>query len=406
MKRAEARHNPPRIDVGRSLLEWAMNRSNKSVHELSKKQPLRGLSEWLAGTRKPTRGQLEAFATATYTPFGYLLLSEPPRERPSTIPHFRTIGDSGPATRSINLEDMIKIVEERQEWIRDYLVDLGAEPLKFVGSGSVGDDPIRLADTIRKTLGLSRDWTLSCNGWEDAQRRLVTKMEDARIFVSKSSVVQHNTRRPLNLEEFRGFVLVGDYAPFVFVNGADIYGGQMFTLAHELAHVWMGKSASFDLRGLAANAVSKLERACNKAAAEFLAPAAEMCQYWAQFVKDPRGPYKAASDHFKISHIVAARRALDAQCISRVEFEEFYHKYRLKQDAKKRREQDARKDLDKKGGPAFSAVALPRIGNRFFQTVITAVGERNLLYTDAYYLTGLRPKMFDEVQARIQDGES
>ena len=318
-----------RLDVKDALLHWAMERSNKSADELSKKQNLYKLNEWLAGTRKPTRLQLEAFAKATYTPFGYLLLSDPPHEQPSSIPHFRTMKNSSPSKRSINLEDTITIIEQRQDWMRDYLIEIGAKPLNFVGSSGVNDDPVNVANNIRMTLGLTPGWTAT-RKWETAQKHLRNRIEDARIFLSMSKIVQHNRSRQLDPKEFRGFVLVDNYAPFVFVNSADISGAQMFTLAHELAHVWVGESASFDLYRLAPNPNIRLELACNKIAAEFLVPTKELLQRWDQFIEYPYGPYKAISHHFKVSSIVAARRALDTRCISQKEFDEFYDRYTRK----------------------------------------------------------------------------
>ena len=386
-----------RLDVDRSLLEWAVDRSGKSTTELSKKQDLGNLDGWMSGTIKPTRRQLEKFAKATYTPFGYLLLSEPPQEQTSQILHFRTLGGDEPLRRSIELEDTINILEYRQEWMHEYLIDVGAEPLGFVGSSSVDDDPVIVSDKIKSALGLATDWTLNYTKWENAQQHLLEKIEDVRIFVSRNSMVQNNTHRKLDPEEFRGFVLVDDYAPFVFVNSADMAGAQMLTLAHELAHVWMGKSASFDLRGLAPDPNVKLERVCNSIAAEFLVPTKGMLQHWDEFKKSSGGPYSAASNHFKVSLIVAARRALDTGCISQREFGKFYVDYRSRQETQmQQRKQN-------KGHTPSSIMAPYRVGRRFMKTVATAVRESRLLYSDAYYLTGLKSESFDKASAKILD---
>lgn len=388
-----------RFDVKESLLRWALERSNKSPDELSNKQNLHKLNDWLAGTRKPTRPQLEAFAKATYTPFGYLLLSKPPREQPSTIPHFRTMKSSKIPKRSIDLEDAIKIVEQRQQWVRDYLLEIGADPLEFVGSSSIHDSPIKVSNKIRAKLGLAQDWTAAHANWKSALKHLENKIEELRIFLSISSMVQHDTHRLLNPKEFRGFVLVDGYAPFVFVNSADIGGAQMFTLAHELAHVWVGESASFDLRRLTSNPDFKLEIACNKIAAEFLVPSKELRRHWNKFVELSEDPYKAISRYFKVSRIVAARRALDTKCVSQAKFDEFYDNY-MQQAQKKRLE--SKEQQDGRGYPSFYATATRRIGKRFIRTLSAAVGERKVLYREAYSLTGLSSESFDKIVSGVE----
>lgn len=371
-----------RFDVNESLLQWAMERSDKSIEDLSKKRGLENLERWLTGAGKPTRLQLETFAKATYTPFGYLVLSKPPHIQPSPIPHFRTIQGNDLPKRSINLEDTISIIEHRQEWVRDYLREIGAEPLEFVGSVSEDDDPVVVAEKIKTTLGLKQTWAAKYKKWESAQKHLQQQIENKRIFLSSSNIVQNNINRKLDPKEFRGFVLVDDYAPFIFVNKADINAAQMFTLAHELAHVWIGKSASFDLRRLAP-AHNKIECACDKIAAEFLVPTEEMLQFWDQFVQSTDDPYKAASRHFKISRIVAARRALDTNRITEDEFDVFYDEYvrRAQALAQQQREELKKKHRETRQGPTFDRTAPPRIGKRLLRTIVTAVEEQKLLGT-------------------------
>ena len=391
---------PHPLDVNESLLRWALERSKKSVDALSKKQDLKNLDKWLDGTKKPTRNQLEMFARATYTPFGYLLLSEPPHDQPSPIPHFRTMKNNKPPKRSLDLEDTIKIIKRRQDWVRDYFKEVGAEPLEFVGSSKMDDNPVEVANTIRTKLGLKQNWAAKYTKWERAQIHLREKIEDARIFLSMDSMVKNNYYRRLDPKEFRGFVLVDDYAPFVFVNSADVVGAQMFTLAHELAHVWVGKSASFDLHHLASAPDNNLELTCNRIAAEFLVPTEEMIRYWDQFTESPDDTYRSVSRHFKVSRIVAARRALDTELITGKEFKEFYDRYMA--EAHKRQEQlkEERKD---KQGPLFYNFAPLHISKRFIRTVITAIGERRILYREAYSLTGLKSESFDAIK-KIMEG--
>lgn len=86
-----------------------------------------------------------------------------------------------------------------------------------------------------------------------------------------NSVVENNNYRAITVDECRGFVIVNPYAPFMFVNAADGKAAQMFTITHELAHVWIGKSAGFDNdKLLPAN--DPIEILCDQVAAEFLVP--------------------------------------------------------------------------------------------------------------------------------------
>lgn len=206
---------------------------------------------------------------------------------------------------SLNLQETIRILKYRQDWLADYLSEIEEEPLEFVGKFGLQHRPETIAENMRTTLGLDRNWASLFPTWSDAKKFLTQKIEDAGIVLVFNSVVENNNHRKINPAECRGFVLVDSLAPFLFINSADSKSAQMFTIAHELAHVWTGVSAGFDFKQmLPAN--DPMEKLCDQVAAEFLVPAEEFTNFW----KDNPDTEKAARQ-FKVSQIVAARRALD-----------------------------------------------------------------------------------------------
>src|SRR5262249_43356016 len=143
----------------------------------------------------------------------------------------------------------------------------------------------------------------------DAVGELRRAIEGLAIMAVINGVVGNNTHRKLSVEEFRGFALSDDYAPLVFVNGADAKSAQMFTLAHELAHILLGEIAVTDV-GPASRPTQCLEAWCDRAAAEFLVPAQELKVYW-QHIRREAQPFVLIAREFKVSPIVAGRRAMD-----------------------------------------------------------------------------------------------
>ena len=379
-----------RVSVSERVLRWALYRSN-NPEAVEQKFPK--LAEWLQDQSQPTLRQLEAFARATSTPFGSLFLFEPPEDR-LPIPHFRTLGDEPLQRPSPDLLDTVHTMERRQAWMREHLIELSAEPLAYVRSAQPTDEAETVANKMREALSLAEGWAARQPSWTEALRLLQNKMEAAGILVVVNGVVGNNTHRKLNLEEFRGFVLVDEFAPLVFVNGADFKAAQMFTLAHELAHLWFGSSAAFDLRALQP-ANDKIEQACNSAAAEFLVPAIELHEFWPH-VSEDANRFQAISRQFKISEIVAARRALDLGFISKDEFFDFYEVYRARQ---------RRVDDQKPEGGDFYRNQNFRLGRRFGETVIRAAREGELLYREAYQLTGLYGRTFEQYAETLGLGE-
>lgn len=374
----------PTVAVNPELIRWAIDRSGLSEEELRKKFPR--LSEWRAGDKQPTFRQLETFARATMTPFGTMFLDEPPDET-LPVPDFRTKTDRPVDRYSPNLLDTLHAMQQRQAWLREWLIEEGAVELDFVGSAGASRNYKSVAQSIRQRLDLDADWAESLASWEDALQTLRRAIERIGVVVFSNSVVGLNNHRPLNPDEFRGFVLCDSYAPVIFVNDADTKSARMFTLAHELVHVWQGKDGLFNLEKMMP-ATEDSELFCNRVAAELLVPGYKLAQRWPE-AQLTQHPFHTIARWFKVSPVVAARRALDLRLITKAQFFQFYERDRA--DWLDRKQAERRQ---KKSAGNFYATQNARLGRRFSAAVVRAARTGRISYQDAFRLTGMKGATF------------
>ena len=257
-----------RVSVNPDLLRWARERAGYSIDALVRHFPR--IEAWEQGEVRPTLKQLEAFAKRTRTAVGFLFLEEPPVEG-VPIPDFRTVANIHLGHPSPDLLDTVYLCQQRQDWYRDFARSMQEPLLEFVGSARLGDSVAETAARMRHALGLDLEERRQLSTWTDALRRFVEQADALGVLVMVSGVVGSNNRRGLDPQEFRGFALADPLAPLVFINGTDTKAAQMFTLAHELAHVWLGESGVSDAEAKAVPA-HEAERWCNRVAAEVIVP--------------------------------------------------------------------------------------------------------------------------------------
>ena len=376
------------ITLQPKLLRWARERAGLDTAELAGKlkvKPERVL-DWECSGRISI-AQADALAKRTYTPLGFLYLSKPPDES-LPIVDFRTVGDGPLEQPSPDLIETVFAMQRRQEWMRDELIiEYETPALSFVGKFTPTEDPGIVADSMREVLAVKRDWAAENPNWESAMHFLQERIESVGVLLVINGVVGNNTHRKLDPEEFQGFVLSDEYAPLIFVNNADYKSAQMFTMAHELAHIFIGESglSSFEYLQPSDHAV---EQFCNQTAAEFLVPEQSLRTYWPE-VSHMADPYTQAARQFKVSSIVVARRTLDLSLISRDAFFEFYSGYQGHEWRSAQKSQE---------GSNFWNTQKWRIGTRFAAAVVRAVREDRLTYKEAYSLTGLRGDAFEKMQ--------
>ena len=377
------------IPVKPALLRWARERANYSLDRLSVRFPK--IEAWERGEAQPTLKQLEAFAKATHAPIGFFFLAEPPVET-VPIPDFRTVDNVPLDCPSPNLLDTIYLCQQRQYWYRDFVQSIHEPQIEFVGSARINDDIVETAAGMRRALRIDLDERVGLATWTDALRRLIEQADAQGILVMVSGVVGSNNRRSLDPQEFRGFALADPWAPLVFVNGADTKAAQMFTLAHEFAHIWLGESgiSDADARGVPDQ---ESERWCNRVAAELLVPLDVLHEEF-----DPSANLELELNRlarrFKVSTLVLLRRIHDANQLSRSEL-------RVAYDA----ELGRLKSMPKSSGGDFYLTLGTRVSKRFARALVTSSLEGRTAFTEAFRMLGLRKMAsFNQLRRHLEVG--
>jgi Zn-dependent peptidase ImmA (M78 family) len=361
-----------RVEIKPELLSWARERAGYDLDALAHRFPK--LTAWERGTAKPTLKQIEKFASATHTPIGFLFLQEPPVER-IPIPDFRTAGNKRIGRPSPDLLDIIYVCQQRQEWYRDFARSEREPSLSFVGSATLKSSVEATAESMRQALNFDIDERRQLPTWTDALRRFIEQADALGIMVMCSGVVLNNNTRRLDADEFRGFALADDLAPLVFINGADTKAAQMFTLAHELAHIWLGQSAVSDAQ---ASQLSEheVERWCNRVAAELLVPLAPLRQEY-RADSELRGELDRLARRFKVSTLVILRRIHDAGGLTKQEFWQEYEG-----------ELERLLAITKGSGGNFYLTQAARVSKRFARALVISTLEGQTLHRDAFRMLG------------------
>lgn len=378
-----------RVEVAPDLLRWAVERAGWDRETIGKRAPK--LDEWLAGLQ-PTLKQLEKFANDTHTPLGLLFLAKPPGEK-VPIPDMRTFGNAEVARPSADMLDAIYLCQDRQQWYRRYAMVHGLPPLEFVGSATTSDHPALVADRIRNILDFDVDDRAAFSNWEDALRRLIDRIESIGVLVMVSGIVGANTHRVLRPEEFRGFALADPVAPLIFVNGTDTKAAQIFTMIHELSHIWLGESALSDAAMKAAHG-QEHELWCNHVAAEVLVPQALLrSDYRGEPTADE---LERLANRYRVSTLVVLKQLVTGQLIDWKGFEKRYD-----EELDRVRAILAARRGEARGGNCYYTQPL-RLSRRFARAVISSTFEGTTGYRDAYRLLGAKKhETFEKLAAEL-----
>jgi len=385
-----------KVTIAPEVLEWARQRAGLDLADLVKEFPK--LKEWEQGEGDPTFTfkQLEKLAQKTHVPLGMLFLSTPPEEQ-LPINDFRTLPGASLNRPSPNLLETIYTCQRRQDWYRNYLQSQEAEGAKaYVGSVTLKDDITQVAAQIREEIGLSLEERAKMKDWEETWRTFIDKVERLGILVMVNGVVGNNTRRKLDPEEFRGFALVDPIAPLIFINGADTKAAQMFTLAHELAHVWLGEEGVSNVQISDFPAQKTIESWCNKVAAEILVPLSLFRGEY-QNNEELMTEVKRLAKTYKVSSLVSLRRVYDLGIIDSKTLSENYIK-----ELGILKKKNLNQDPTKKGGGNYYSNLNRKLGKQFLKAVVTNTLEGGTTFQEAFRVLDVSAPTFDRVAQSLR----
>ncbi|MDG6774156.1 XRE family transcriptional regulator [Thiomicrorhabdus sp. ZW0627] len=369
--------------INHEILPWARDRAGLGLSVLAKKLNVseERLASWEDGEARPTFKQAQKLSEKLYIPFGYLFLATPPEEE-VPIPDLRTLDSSQPRSISLELRDTIQTCLTRVQWYKEYLNEQGVDENPYVGRAQGIKDARSIVKDMKTSLGLPIR-PLRGNA-ENYLRDLTRAIENIGILVMSNGVVGNNTHRPLSVEEFRGFAISDAQAPLIFINGKDGSQPKLFTLIHELAHIWIGSTG---ISNGTLKAHVKSEQLCNQVAGEFLVPEQEFFEQWDSNVNFIENTAKLAS-YFKVSHWVVARRALTFALISQQDYERYI--------------QDLKDEYAKREGRGdFWKTQRSRLSVRFAQAVTSEALSGRMLLRDASNLLDISPNQIKRVYKEV-----
>lgn len=379
-----------RYPVSKSVLDWAVEKSGQDIAVLESKLPK--LEDWRKQLETTDNGlsisNIKALSKALNIPFGYFFIKELPKDNEFAI-SYRSIENKMYHHPSRDLQETIADMQKKQDYVRNYRKE-NQDQLDFVGSYNINSSFLDIANDIRVRCDLPLNWNLQAKNKREAIKYLHSSIEPVGILLFKNGIVQSNTHRPLNLEEFRAFVLVDTYAPLIFINTQDSLSGQLFSICHELAHIWLGQEEILNdsdafgriQYGQTKHSNMELERLANKVAAELLMPKQNILGLFdSNFTL---ANIEKVSTKLKISQQAVAIGLLDGHFISKTKFDELFEVITRNTET----------TLDNKkssgaGGDYYNNY-FNKIDYHFFDLVSTQAEEGNLSYTDAYDLLNIK----------------
>lgn len=373
-------------NISPAALAWARERALLSHAEVAKRLRRRSINaatieSWERGDAQPSAAQVRSLAQIFGVPARWLSYNTPPLAFDELgLVDFRTKDGRPLTTPSLNLRGAIEHALAMQTWAVDYRRRAGNAAVPLVGSCTQASGVASVAEHLRQALDVERV-RAEASGADEFLKSLRQQLERVGLIVFRMGQVANKTAWSLDPEEFKGFTLIDEerLAPLVFVNRKDLEDAQLFTLGHELAHVATGGSgvSNEDIEHVD-NDRPAIERFCDDVAEELLLPSEQFKAAWGKKKATfDEALAKEVGDKFKVSSLVAGRRAATLKRAPVPSFRSFVARCRESLSEKRR------------GGSVY--VTMPAwYGENLVQTMASVATTGSPAAADALELLGVK----------------
>ncbi|HBO65040.1 TPA: peptidase [Candidatus Saccharibacteria bacterium] len=338
---------------------------------------VKDIGQFVGGEKMPTFNQLEKISSLINVPVGLLTLKQQVNIDTQRL-SFRTPNSAVVSKMSAELRDTIIEMQEKQSFLQEQIddnLDLSSDNIRRI------KDHIAIAEAIRARLRIPINHL--GHSKDNPVRYFRNEISKIGVFVFFNGKIRDNTHRPLSSDEFRGFSLKSAKAPIIFVNQKDSSNAQLFTLVHELVHLFIDDEGISTITEQRDFDHTQEEALVNRVTAEILVPKV-------LFEKETSLDVEELSKKYKVSRYVIARRLLDLDKIDKSMYDSIIGS--LTSNAKPRKKP--------KGGD-YNKNLVFRVDDTFFRFVHNAIMQDRVSYTEAFRLVGTGYKGFKTLESEL-----
>ena len=303
--------------INPDIIKWARERSGYSLQDIAKffKKDIATISDWESGNSAPTYAQLEKLADKCKRPIALFFFPEVPEE-PDLVNQL-ALRSSEIEELSPNIRLLLRHAAARQVSLME--LNMGANPAELRIfrdlQARIDDSVVELAHQTREYLDISVETQASWKSPTEALEIWRNRVEEKGIYVFKDAFQD---------DFVDGFSLVHDEFPVIYLNNSRPHVRQIFSLFHELAHLLLRRNGI--TRGIKIGG-EKIERFCNRFAAEFLVPSSDL-EARLNLPDYEDAAIERLASHYKVSRPVILLKLIDRRLLKPLDFKQKTKKWK------------------------------------------------------------------------------